>query len=512
MLAEEGIRGPRAPAPTGESIQQPSRGWPMAPERPPVRPRCLRNVSGTGDWYNAGACRPRPSGRDLSWGSFRNLSVHIHKNRLATRLGTWGVYLYSFAATLSTAAASLATVLMVPAFFPQIGLALRHLRRSPFFWLFVLFSVYVLVRTAAAAQAFPDTAALQWDQGRDFVTLGLIWLVGWWLGGDLKKVFVVIALFVASVVVRIFVYAPWQEIGKLLTGSYGPFGFGIWHIPFGLYASVALAALLIFAPRIIGMGRSRIQVWMLAVGWVLLVLLLLQALFVTKSRGAWLAALAGLPFLGIAYVRAFGRMSRHVARTVATLSVLGVAAALLLVSLNFDRIRERMGSESHVYQAILEGDLDKVPQTSVGTRIHLYYFAAQKIFERPLTGWGPGSHLMLIEQSGVGTDAYQPPHFHSAYVEIPLRLGLIGAACFVAGLWILIRGLWRAYRRGEVPDDLFWFWSAALAITLVWNIPDFRLTRWENMAYTLWLGGIGYTLMARSALRALQGDGPAGST
>lgn len=81
-------------------------------------------------------------------------------------------------------------------------------------------------------------------------------------------------------------------------------------------------------------------------------------------------------------------------------------------------------------------------------------------------------------------------HLHNTYLDLAVRLGLVGLLLAAALPGSLVLGLRRAVRDGLQAPDLLRFLSGALVLTAVWSLFDSRLFTLDFRLYAVLLGGI----------------------
>jgi len=413
--------------------------------------------------------------------------------------GYAAVALLALAAELSASVALAALALATLAF----ALALRWhgaaLAREPLLWCAGAFIAYLLARTAWAAMEFPGTGAMQWRESSRLLQLWLFPVTGWWLAGRPRRLATVAALalagFAAGVAWR------WDRGALFELVEQGRSGFGLPALAFALYSLTALLGLVLLAPRVTGPRHSR---WFVprAIAWLALAGLLTEGLILTGSRSAWLATALVLPVAAwMRYRHSLGALSGRT-RTVAVLATIMVASTLLAV--NAERLRTRLVFEADTLAALVQLDTERIPlqqKSSLGARYHLNRYGLQKFAERPVFGWGPGASRWLLDRAEpkllrIWVD------LHNTYLEILVRLGLVGAGLFAAGAWLLWRGVREAVRDGRLPRDWGLFLGASFAAVALWSLTDFRLTHTDFRFFWLVLGG----MAAGAAMRARATD------
>jgi tetratricopeptide (TPR) repeat protein len=181
-------------------------------------------------------------------------------------------------------------------------------------------------------------------------------------------------------------------------------------------------------------------------------LLALGTLFLTYSRGAWLAsAMSLLVWGGLMLVRWFrqapdarpgfkGLLSR---RTQAVAVVVGVVVVVALVA---------------------SASTFNTPRRDTGSRLGFYEIAWQSFTEHPLTGTGPFTFgLSLAYERSIPPD--QPhSHAHNLPLNVLSELGVLGLLALSVTVFLLSWYGWCALR--AAPDTAEWAYRAACGASL----------------------------------------------
>jgi tetratricopeptide (TPR) repeat protein len=167
-------------------------------------------------------------------------------------------------------------------------------------------------------------------------------------------------------------------------------------------------------------------------GWALLAALFAAAILLSKSRGAALAAMAGLavlPFLHRGRANASG------------MTALAAAGILTLVATNPSGLLERFG-EMDPFE--ISGDL----------RWQIWKHTTSAAGWQPLLGFGVGTHPTAFHPFQPATMPGQVQHAHNEYVNALFEAGVVGLAfaLLAIGAW-LVRA-WRGLRPLHSPDRL----------------------------------------------------------
>lgn len=163
-------------------------------------------------------------------------------------------------------------------------------------------------------------------------------------------------------------------------------------------------------------------------------------------------------------------------------AALGIVALVLAGGVAFstsDRIQERYEqaqAETHLlFEQYQQGVVPEL--TSIGARWFMWMKSAELISERPLTGWGIGSHgIKWCEKApqpqwcGVGDTTP-----HNQFLFFGVEMGLPGMACFLALLSVLF---WSALKAGPYRPMMMGFIAIFIADSMVnaslWNSREYN--------------------------------------
>ena len=147
-------------------------------------------------------------------------------------------------------------------------------------------------------------------------------------------------------------------------------------------------------------------------------------------------------------------------------------------------------SENSTINLILSGNLEELPFTSLGLRVHSWVEASKWIAERPITGWGRKARTDVIRMA----DHFPPHirtsfgHLHNGYLEILLGFGAVGFV-YLCVLWVvLLRRIKQA-----ADTDLYAFALYSSVFFLVLNLfESFFVKSSGEFAVTLFMAA-GYS-------------------
>lgn len=407
--------------------------------------------------------------------------------RFFDRLALVGAGAFAFGYVPSKALANIGLGLLLIAFLARLPDNWPWLRRDPLVRLSGLWLLLLLVLAGRAALQFPETAADQFGSLLEVFSFGLIPLVAWATLGDNRRVRWILALALAGIVLRIIWDGNWGGAGPLF--YYQHTAFGVNKNIAGVMMDTAVVGLLLYAMhQATHIGDNRAWGRLLAAFALLGFLLLPWAS--NPSRATWISLGASLAFMFLFLAAATLRGAlgkRTVLIFLAALLILGTA-----VYLGFgQKMLARLTTEQHTWRAILAGDWEHIPPTSIGLRVHMWRFAIELWLQHPWFGWGPKvNHLLATYEHNATIRHFA--QFHNGHLEILVRVGAIGAAFFLAAAFLVFRAARDALRSGLISVFFFVFILEALAIFLLNNGSISFIFFQHGWQYLVLFGGLAY--------------------
>ncbi|TSC78627.1 MAG: hypothetical protein G01um101425_1029 [Candidatus Peregrinibacteria bacterium Gr01-1014_25] len=317
-----------------------------------------------------------------------------------------------------------------------------------------------VLRDAALAAALLWSAGISTDRERRAA-----------LGGVLIRV-IVAATFAASVIgLAVYVLQPVDRF----VGTFFDFRFHTDYWP-NAWADLVLLAwplAALHAARAIDARQRRIRLVILGV--------ILGALLVSLSRGAFVAALGQIALAGCIVVRRRGLRSLRTA-LVPTLLTATVAAAFFI---NANALRSVLYSVQDVGDRITFTSADGA--TSIAERQQFWRQAWTLALKHPVTGWGPYSFRFVQPRLQEGILATSD-HPHNVILKLAMERGMPAALLFLVLLVLALFPPLRALLH-DVPgsgDSLSFAALIACAGVLAHSLIDYNL-QFVGVAFPLWL-------------------------
>ncbi|KXS36116.1 MAG: O-antigen polymerase [Halomonadaceae bacterium T82-2] len=366
-----------------------------------------------------------------------------------------------------------------------------EMRRSAALWLLLAVIVVQVLSWTLGYFHHPQWVTRNPEVDR-LAKLFIFIAVAWWLGGSTRNTLRLWALALAGFLVATLVLGGPQEWWQGLHGQ--RIGFGIRNNQHGsMLFGVALLGWVIFARRVM---RPR-EVWVAwRVGlWGLVLAMCLTGIAIGQTRAVWLALAVSLPLAGLAalvVVRRYGA-GRSLRRPLLLTLGAGVLLVTLAVALFGDTLAERVTTESGVIAQLMQGNLEQVPYTSIGIRIHSWMAALQWIAERPLVGWGGEGRSLVIDHTPWLPDFVKADfgHLHNFFIEVWVAYGLLGVAVIAALAAWIGRGTWLAWRGSAMPGDVALFGAAFFVYWVIVNQFESYDSFWTGVyVHNLVVGGL----------------------
>ncbi len=386
---------------------------------------------------------------------------------MASRLGLSGLYLFAGFAGLGVAPALFGLGLLVMA-------AVLHPRawREPLprgALILPLLTLYWALSALWGMALLPGEA--QWHAFKDLLWLLAFVPIAWWLRGDEERLQWTGMLALAG-----FLLGMATHFDKgILQGARTGFQFGA--VPFGLYCGTALLGLLLFPPK-------RGWVWPI---WMVALAILTEGLLLSQARSAWLASALVFP-VALAF-----RYSLRSSKRARLAVVLGAAVAGGAAFAHWPLLKARLALPAST-QALVEGHVEDDNSLAISHRLWLWRLGIERWQEHPFLGWGIGASASLLALSPLRFQGQEPfAHFHNTYLALLVEQGLWGFALDLALVGMVVGG----FLRQGVPRPLGIFLLGALAMWLIWNFFDTRLTHADGRFYWLLLMGAMYSFTFR---------------
>ena len=357
-----------------------------------------------------------------------------------------------------------------------------------------LFLTYLGIRTHVAMAEAPEFTAYHLEDANRLMYLGGFVFIGWVFRGNQKKILLGLLFALVGFWLQRSLHFPWHLLSGHTPWWEQRMELGLPSaIAFGQYAAASLLGLVILAPRILSSVHHPVLKWLNSILWAMFLFFSIEGVILSQSRGVWLMLIIiGLGCL-LVYLAFQSGCGRHQSLRLISITVV---ISITIGYLNHETFFKRATTEVGTITNFLSGNLgeikaydDKGEVQPMGIRHHMLLFGLEHWKKNPLFGLGPGITKPLMMEKWPYRHIKVYNDLHNGYVEMLLRLGIVGFLMIAAIIFLLIREGWIAYRHSLASGDLMLFLFAALALHLLVTATNFRMLNFDWRYYWFLFGG-----------------------
>lgn len=344
------------------------------------------------------------------------------------------ILIYAFTWTLALDISRTAETLLLILFIIYIFKSPKH--TIPPSKIPTLLALFVLIQAHslyASYQTYPDFFSEQIKPTRQLTKLFYCFIIAAWINGNIEKTKKLITTFLAGSLVYLLINVSYADISSILSGQRVDFNFmNAQHTSmlfgFGLIYSFALTAIIIKDKRKIALSLP-------------LILFCTIGVIVTQTRAVWLSII--LCYLSTIALYLISNKQIHKSIKI-LIPVLTLSIASIFIIAKSDIVGKRIKAEFDIVSMIPNSKIEDIPLTSIGIRLHTWKYAAEKISERPLLGWGAKTRKYLIQDGPFPQHIKERfGHFHNSYLEILLAYGILGFLILTYLISLCINGAYK---------------------------------------------------------------------
>lgn len=420
-----------------------------------------------------------------------SLIQSIDRQRLFQYIGILGLYVFSCSFWISTAVANigLACIGIFCIYFMIQNF--NYVIKDKIFLVFITFSLYALLQTAWITSHEPQYAEKNWDGIWDWVSLWAFFGISWVLAGDEKRIHRILLCallsFITLFFLELFVYNQVNLIKYLSQGKRIDSNILFGPNQTGKYASIVLLSTIIYCNKTLK-WKSDYKSIIITLINICGIISSSALLIITQSRAAWIGLLSiGLIIVVYLTLRNKLKLKYHYK------AIIIIIIVTLMLTPYTKQIKKKFYQDHHTIQKIIHLDVNNIELNSVGVRFKLIQIGLNKWKKKPFLGYGAGyeatDHISSIKYPVLSKKS----HLHNDYIELLVRLGLIGIVIFLLGFLLLIKFLFEKYKSGIISHAIFLISFASIFLLVFCSFFQFR---WMNTDYRfLWLfvAGIAYT-------------------
>jgi|GEM_PF-1149755 len=263
--------------------------------------------------------------------------------------------------------------------------------------------------------------------------------------------------------------APPRMIGPFFNIFYPS---NLWPNAFALFLLIAWPIFLLFqgepdreSP---GHGKLSHAFWLLGLS------LVITALYLTYSRGAYICFIGQAALLAFYFRKSLAkfRVLKKIGVVFAAVLVFGIGASLIRAEIFAANISI---SERATFQ-------NQELATSVGERVDFWIGAWNLMWDRPLVGHGPFSFKYLYEANYQTEFLAIADHPHNVFLKIGAENGVVAFSAFILFLFLVLVIWAKRFRKLEGSDkNLSFVLGASIAGGFAHNLIDYNLNFLANL-------------------------------
>lgn len=314
----------------------------------------------------------------------------------------------------------------------------REATKEPLVWLMVLAVITPFFSWFNALFEYPSIVSSTPDLGAIF-NFYFFLFVAYWIRHDKVYINSFMIAFCLGVLLTMYSHAPdmVNEITRGLNGQRVDFSYVNANHPAALLGAAVIVAISFWVKQqnssaFFGATRTSINIML-----ILFTTISLMMLVFTQSRQSWLALVISLGLMAWAYV--YRRYAFNPAITLLIMVVLTGLSAIITAQIPI--INDRIMDEKDVVLALLSLDLDNIPFSSIGIRVHLWSESFVWIKENPLLGLGQNGRALVISSSEVMPAFVKKDftHLHNGYIDTLVNYGIVGLMIFMVSIYSLLK-------------------------------------------------------------------------
>ncbi len=313
-----------------------------------------------------------------------------------------------------------------------------------------------------------------------------------WMSAFLKIVCIgatMAALF--GFVIFLIKEAPPRMIGPFFNIFYPS---NLWPNAFALFLLISWPIFLLFQG---GIEKTASRGGLSRAFWLLSLSLVITALYLTYSRGAYICFIGQLALLTFYFRKSLARWN--------VLKKIGVVfAAVLVLGIGASIVRAEV-FETNISIAERATFQNQELAISIGERVDFWIGAWNLMWDRPLVGHGPFSFRYLYESNYQTEFLAIADHPHNVFLKIGAENGVVAFGAFILFLMFVL-GVWvKKFRRLESSHkNLSFVLGASIAGGFAHNLIDYNLNFLANLILLFVLLAFFRSLVAENKRRCCE--------
>jgi len=340
---------------------------------------------------------------------------------------------------------------------------IEYYKKDKLLIIFCIYMAYIVISSISFVYIYPEIYKQQVYSIMWWMAPWAFIFVSWIVRGRHEIIYNMFMFCLLGFITNIIIKTDWFLIDEWLSGSRYKFGYP-WLLT-SLYCGIFLSCIYIFRSKF----KKKYILGLLAI----VIIFLFFVLIISQSRGMLVLLILLLFFSLIYNINNFRDKKIQIFITFLCILIFSIS--------QYKIVNSRTSEEKSTYSKILSSNINEIPYTSIGARIHLYDYALYLVKEKPFFGWGPGTSATryLTTREDVEypvNDKLQLSrftHLHNIFLEISVRFGVIG---FIVHLLIFFYFINICFfnKINILKDNVYTFFLTFIFLNISFNMYDFR--------------------------------------
>lgn len=279
-------------------------------------------------------------------------------------------------------------------------------------------------------------------------------IIAYWLKGIINRVYIFLSCYLIGLILLFISHSTDSFISETILGLHGKrIDYGVVNANHpAVLSGIACIICIFYSIKTIYFAPKTKYLLTLPI---LLISITFLAYFsfvvlATQSRQVWLAIPTSFFASSLAYCLIKKTSKSTTVKII--LSTAMIITTVLYLTTKVQYVENRSDKEKNVISVILSGDIENLPYTSIGIRVHFWLEAKNWIEKNPFFGYGEEARGLVISQSKSLPNYIKSnfSHLHNSYIELLVQYGLFSLILFIYIYLSLVNGALKNEKTGEV--------------------------------------------------------------
>ncbi|HGF7514242.1 TPA: O-antigen ligase family protein [Vibrio cholerae] len=305
-------------------------------------------------------------------------------------------------------------------------------------FIIIILSLFIPILSWINSKLFIPEHSLSTPKISAFINFYFFFFIAFWLNGNKKHIYFFWASFVAGCILTTISHSE-NFLNDIILGLKGhriDFSYINANHSAALFGMCTLLGLY-YLPKIIKNNCSK-YLHLEKLFYLFVFLFCFFVTLATQSRQVWLALTTSI--LIIILLKSFSFKNKRMIIIYLTIGVLILLTSLMSI-LNIPFVYDRVTQEFDFIPLFISGDINQIPFTSTGIRLHFWFESIAWIKQYPLFGIGQNGRELVIALSENLPKyiIHEFSHLHNGHIEVIVNYGILGYLSFIAMFYYIIK-------------------------------------------------------------------------